>query len=147
VNVLRTDVIILPQIDVQFQQLPHQCSGETGKMKKVVRAALWAFSFMFIISMFIAAFLTFQNPESYTVREDRDFEPYLPLSSAENAVININTSDVYQLRSIPYVGGHASEIAELRSELSGFSSIEQIALVNGIGLKTYLKASQYIRAD
>lgn len=122
-------------------------SGETEKMKSFIRASLCFFSFLFIISIFSAAFFTFHTTKSYTVSGNRNPEPYLPLIGAENAVVNINTSDVYQLQSIPYIGGKASEIVNLRSELHGFSSIEQIALVNGIGLKSYLKACQYIRAD
>lgn len=122
-------------------------SGETEKMKNFIRASLCFFSLLFIIMVFSAAFFTFHTAKSYTVSENRNPEPYLPLIGAENAVININTSDVYQLQSIPYIGGKASEIVNLRSELRGFNSIEQIALVSGIGLKSYLKACQYIRAD
>jgi DNA uptake protein ComE-like DNA-binding protein len=51
------------------------------------------------------------------------------------------------LGNIPYVGNRADEIVKIRSELGGFVSIEQIALVKGIGLKNFLRIKPYIRAD
>ena len=52
----------------------------------------------------------------------------------QTQVININTADQFALESLPRIGpAIAARIVEYRQNVGGFSSIEQIQEVRGIG--------------
>jgi competence ComEA-like helix-hairpin-helix protein len=115
-------------------------------MRKTITSALVFSSLLFILSSAYAAFFSVSRGETYTPAKTVTREPCLPLGDG-GADININTASVSVLGNIPYVGNRADEIVKIRSELGGFVSIEQIALVKGIGLKNFLRIKPYIRAD
>lgn len=67
---------------------------------------------------------------------------------ATGAVINLNTATVEELDSLPGVGpAIAKRIIEYRSSVGGFSSIEQITQVSGIGEATFAKIKAFITVD
>jgi competence protein ComEA len=73
----------------------------------------------------------------------------VPLSGASSsptvAVININTADEPTLEQIPGVGPvTANAILDYRNRIGGFSSIEQLLDVNGIGPATVENIRPYI---
>lgn len=115
-------------------------------MKKTITAALIVFAFLYVAISAYTVFFPVSRGAAYTTAKTVIQEPYLPLGGGR-AVINLNTSSLYILQSIPYIGNKSDEIIKLRSELGGFVSIEQIALINGIGLKNFLRIKPYIRAD
>ena len=116
-------------------------------MKNPVLSLLLFLSSVFVLISVLFVFISPPADGTFSVSSTVIREPYLPLFLSESAAININTSCYYTLINIPYIGSHAAEIEKLRLSLGGFTSIEQLSLVDGIGLKYYLKAAPYVRAD
>lgn len=75
------------------------------------------------------------------------------LSGRENYRMNSRGADKADLNSapkavlagIPYIGKYAEEICALREELGGFSSLEELALIPGIGAETVMKSAEFVR--
>ena len=62
--------------------------------------------------------------------------------------ININTADKKELMLISGIGEkYAERIIELREKLGGFTSIEQLKEVKGIGDKTFEKIKNYVTIE
>ena len=60
-------------------------------------------------------------------------------------VVNINTADVAQLSLLPRIGAKvAQRIVDYRKEHGAFKSLDQLASVKGIGLKTVEKNRESI---
>ena len=71
-------------------------------------------------------------------------EPYRLVSGgADRLDVNRVTGPV--LAGLPGVGRYASGILALRRELGGFTSLEQLSLVPGIGRATCLKAAEVLK--
>jgi competence protein ComEA len=52
--------------------------------------------------------------------------------------INLNTANQQQLEQLPRIGpSKAQAIIQLRTQLGGFTSVEQLLQVKGIGEKTF----------
>jgi competence protein ComEA len=63
-------------------------------------------------------------------------------------VINLNTATIEQLDTLPGVGpAIAKRIIEYRDGVGGFSAVEEITQVSGIGEATFAKIKGSIRAD
>jgi len=63
-----------------------------------------------------------------------------------SGVLNLNTASVEELTRLPGVGpSRAQAIAELRSKMNGFKSVEDIMRVRGIGRKTFRKLEPMLR--
>ena len=75
-----------------------------------------------------------------------DREPYR-LTSSGGDKLNLNTVSPSVLKTLPYVGKYADEICELREELGGFSSLEELALIPGIGAETVDRASEILKIN
>jgi len=63
--------------------------------------------------------------------------PYIVTSGGKQSDICINSAPTNTLKSLPYIGGLAADIVALREELGGFSSLEELMLIKGIGIKRY----------
>lgn len=120
---------------------------ENVPMKKMPLSLIITLTAFFAAAALFTLLLPFRADGFYTANQTEIKKPYLLTVGAQSAVININSSGYYTLCNIPYIGDKASDIQALRSELGSFASIEQLSLINGIGLKTYLKAAAYVRAD
>ena len=60
--------------------------------------------------------------------------------AAPNAAINLNTSTLEQLETLPGIGARtAALIVEYRQKNGGFKKIEELMNVKGIGEKSFLK--------
>lgn len=58
-------------------------------------------------------------------------------SVAQNALININTADASQLKTLPGIGEKiAQRIIDYRNEHGTFSAVDELTYVDGIGDKT-----------
>lgn len=58
-------------------------------------------------------------------------------SEVQNALININTADASQLRTLPGIGEKiAQRIIDYRNEHGTFSAVDELTYVDGIGDKT-----------
>ena len=58
-------------------------------------------------------------------------------SEAQNALININTADASQLKTLPGIGEKiAQRIIDYRNEHGTFSAVDELTYVDGIGDKT-----------
>lgn len=116
-------------------------------MKKMPSYLIITLTAFFAAAALFTLLLPLRADDYYTAGQTEINKPYLLTAGAQGAVININSSGYYALCNIPYIGDKASDIQALRGELGSFASIEQLSLINGIGLKTYLKAAAYVRAD
>ena len=66
-------------------------------------------------------------------------------ASAVSYPINLNTATVEELTSIDGLGeSRASAIIEYRDYLGGYTSVEQIKEISGIGDATYAKLAPYL---
>ncbi len=66
----------------------------------------------------------------------------------DSGKININTASVEQLSDITGIGPViAQRIVDYRENNGGFSTVEEIVNVRGIGEKTFAKIKNYITAD
>lgn len=71
--------------------------------------------------------------------------PYLSNEHSNNELININTSTVEELTSLPGIGeSKALNIIKYREENGGFKNIEEIKNVSGIGEDVFSKIKTYI---
>lgn len=62
--------------------------------------------------------------------------------------ININTADEKELMLLDGIGEtYAKRITELRTQLGGFTSIEQLKKVKGIGDKRFEKLKDYVTVE
>ena len=104
----------------------------------------------------------FQLPEFIKSRKRRQFKFHLqpkrqqteqnhqlPLQKVRITVpsypINLNTATVEELVSIDGLGeSRASAIIEYRDYLGGYTSVEQIKEISGIGDATYAKLAPYL---
>ena len=65
--------------------------------------------------------------------------------SQESGLVNINTADSAMLQTLPGIGQQkAEQIIQYRESHGGFSSIEEIKNVSGIGDSTYERLKQSI---
>lgn len=71
-------------------------------------------------------------------------EPYR-LTGEGSMKFDLNELSPEVMRLIPGIGKYTDEIVELRDELGGFSSLEQLTLIPGIGPNTVKKAMDYVR--
>lgn len=82
------------------------------------------------------------------VPREGDDAPPAPLDAADAAassVISINNADQAQLETIPGIGPvTARAVLAHRSEIGGFSALEQLLDVNGIGPATYEAMIPYV---
>ncbi len=63
-------------------------------------------------------------------------------------LLNINTATVEELQTLPSIGPQtAKKIIQFREEQGGFSSVETLTEVKGIGEKTLEKVIPYITAE
>ena len=67
------------------------------------------------------------------------------LRSSGGDKFNINTISEDMLKTLPRIGKHAEEICALRDELGGFSSLEELSLVEGIGPGTVDYAAEILK--
>ena len=62
--------------------------------------------------------------------------------------VNLNTANAAQLQTLPGVGpAYAQRIIEYRQQLDGFTAVEQLLDVKGIGPKTLEKLRPYVYID
>ena len=81
---------------------------------------------------------------TYTDSGLSDRTPYR-LTSSGGDKFNINTVSEGVLRTLPYVGKYSKEICALREELGGFSSLEELSLIPGIGAETVDHAAEVLK--
>ena len=67
------------------------------------------------------------------------------LKSSGGDKFNINTISENMLKTLPRVGKYAKEICALRDELGGFTSLEELSLINGIGPETVDYAAEILK--
>lgn len=71
-----------------------------------------------------------------------------PDAQNNNGKININTADVQQLTLLPGIGETmAKRIIDYRTENGGFSTIEDLMKVSGIGEKKFEQMKPYIKVE
>lgn len=69
-------------------------------------------------------------------------------ASARSGTYNLNTITEDQLTQLPGIGpSRAKSIVDFREMLGGFSSLEQLKDVKGIGEKTYEKIKPYLYVE
>jgi competence protein ComEA len=69
----------------------------------------------------------------------------VPSSSAAPAVISLNSADPAALETIPGIGPvTAAAILQHRDEIGGFTSLEQLLDVSGIGPATYESMRDFV---
>jgi hypothetical protein len=90
-----------------------------------------------ITAMLVFTFVPLDPYGSYCETPDGLPPPYIVKSGGRHAYIDINSLSPHLLGSLPYIGPCAEDIASLRSELGGFTSLEELMLVNGIGIISY----------
>ena len=65
-----------------------------------------------------------------------------------NGKININTADIQQLTLLPGIGETIAErIVAYRSENGGFTTIEDLMKVSGIGEKKFEQMKPYVKVE
>jgi competence protein ComEA len=70
------------------------------------------------------------------------------IHQSNDGKINLNTATAQQLMLLPGVGETtAQKIIEYRTENDGFTTIEDIMKVNGIGEKKFEQLKPYIKVD
>ena len=87
------------------------------------------------------------NPEITALAEASDdsfvTEETENSASSENKPIDINSADVFELMTLPGIKEkRAKAIIELRKEMNGFNSIDELIYVSGIGHKTLDKIKE-----
>lgn len=87
-------------------------------------------------------FVSFQSNE---YSEEYYQEESLTNSTSEQGYYNLNTVTFDQLVSLPGIGEVKAEaILQLRDDLGGFTSVEQLMDVSGIGETTFETISPYL---
>jgi len=85
------------------------------------------------------AYVDYTNPSENTENDNND------ITGDVNNKININTADLSLLTTLPNIGeSKAQAIIDKRNEIGGFTSIEQLKEVNGIGDATFEKLKDLI---
>lgn len=73
-------------------------------------------------------------------------EDHLSLSSRSDGLVNINTATAEELMTLPGIGqSKAADIIAYRKGFGGFSSIEEITNVSGIGEATFERLKDLIK--
>ncbi len=69
-------------------------------------------------------------------------------SASVQAMVNLNQAEVEQLATLPGIGpAIAQRIIEYRSKVGGFTSIDQVLQVKGVGEKTLGKISSMVTVE
>lgn len=104
-----------------------------------------------LVFVLAAALCMLLVPEGFTVSVTKS--PALPLETAgaspsAEGTINLNTATAAELKTLPGIGDTLAErIIALRQELGGFSSIEDITGVYGIGAQTFSEIKAFITVN
>lgn len=89
-----------------------------------------------LIATLIAG-LSLSSPSFVIAQNDKQAAKPAP---EKTAVVNLNTATVAQLATLPGIGEKAAQrIIEYRDKNGGFTKVEQLMNVKGIGEKSFLK--------
>ena len=87
------------------------------------------------------------EPENITVPGDAAEEgtdPYEGQSVYKNGKVNLNTGSLEDLQAAPGIGpAKAQKIIDYRTQYGGFSYLEELMEIKGIGQKTFDKIKDY----
>lgn len=132
---------------------------EARNLESVVERHYWrGVAFLVILILVGTGFwcLRHYNPALFLGKPDFIAAPTeeLPNNISTESVkekpglLNINTATVEELQTLPSIGPQtAKKIIQFREEQGGFSSVETLTEVKGIGEKTLEKVIPYITAE
>lgn len=84
--------------------------------------------------------------EVYASRQSMDVEPVRRAASLGAGGVSLNTATQAQLESLPQIGpATARKILDYRKSTGGFSSVEELLKVNGIGSKKLAAIRKFVR--
>ncbi len=81
---------------------------------------------------------------AYQSINDQNFSPYRPQAGSHLAIFDLNSASSEELESILGKLIDINLVFTLRSELGSFESIEQVSLIQGIGLGQFLSVEPYL---
>ncbi|MEG2144705.1 MAG: helix-hairpin-helix domain-containing protein [Oscillospiraceae bacterium] len=106
---------------------------------KILRYSFYGALFMFaVMAVFIIT-------DSKAFNMPKSFYTIMGQEAVENLKISINNGDIQQLASLSGVGEVlAGRIIEYRTQNGGFTSLEELKQVKGIGEKLFTEIENYI---
>ncbi|MBR6740888.1 MAG: helix-hairpin-helix domain-containing protein [Clostridia bacterium] len=110
----------------------------------------YVFSVIILSVLFIGSFIynLFNIPsDAVDCHGESGCVLYKPIKGSVAAVVDLNTGNSISFSTIPELSSFSDEIIALRQHLGGFSTIEQLMQVKGIGLKTFLAIAPYVKCN
>jgi competence protein ComEA len=85
-------------------------------------------------------------PQIYADKEDMEYHQQMEEQAIDDGLISINQADLTQLMTLPGIGEvKAQAILEYRTQHGGFSLIEELRQVNGIGESIFSQIKNKIK--
>jgi len=117
--------------------------------KKEQRGILGLFIVLIILLIAPVLLELFSSPQSIDhtnfQKEIRAFDQGISQNKAAAIRIDINRADTAELIKLPGIGKvYAGRIIAYRKTLGGFTNVEQLKEIKGIGEKTFLKILPYL---
>ena len=100
---------------------------------------------LFIAGALFVIFFNMSNKlmNDYIVEEKKEIT-----TNQNKGLININTADIDELISLPGIGSVIAErIIDVRNEVGGFESLDELLFIEGIRAKTFEGILTYITID